>query len=126
MTKKPSHPIPTLEQTRAAMESRANIAQAALHQSAREQHSITAEGSHLAALAAERLQSAVVETGSSGCCSIAMDDIRAVLTMLHAAQNAAHVGYLRQLGSEDDYQKIGRKVAARYRTPSGKWRLIQP
>jgi hypothetical protein len=66
--------------------------------------------SHIAALTADRLTQATTA-----------DELAAVKTMLQEIQKAGYQAFLHH-GGEADYEKIGQKVAKRYRTPAGKWR----
>lgn len=85
-----------------------------LKRRASKEHSPIAELSHIAAVAAARLDQATPGTIER--------DLAAVQAMLREIQNAGHQAYLAQHGSEGDYQAIGAKVGKRYRTPGGKWR----
>ena len=103
----------------AALNAVADVATTSLQRGTRDQHGTLARVSHLAALAAERLQSEL----SSG-----LDDeiVRDLLAMLREIQNEGHLGYLKHSGAETDYQKVGAKVRSRFQTPSGKWRKLAP
>ena len=97
----------------------AQVARATLEGSARQKHGPAAEASHLAALAVERLTSELARLGLQ-----LTLELEATVAMRREAQNSAHLAYLRAHGSEEDYQQIGRKVTAKYRTPSGRWRKM--
>jgi hypothetical protein len=68
-----------------------------------------AEMSHMAAVAASRLQ---------GGRSVSAEDIRTVLAILRGIENIGLVGFLRRHGTEADYQAIGAGLARRYAPPT--------
>ena len=74
-----------------------------------------AEASHLAALAADKLEAGRDHLGP--------EDLAQIARLLREAQNAAHLAYVRQGGSEADYQAFGKKVTSKHLTPSGRWRV---
>ena len=105
---------------RAGMDAVASVAATALAATAQDQHGVLARVSHLAALAAERLEQ--VTCGAVDSSASDAGTMSSVLSMLRELQNESHLAYLKQHGAEADYQKIGAKVRSRFQTPSGKWR----
>ena len=73
------------------------------------EHGALAEMSHLAAVAASRLQ---------GSRAPSAEDLKTVLGILRGIENIGLVGFLRRHGTEEDYQAIGAGVARRYAPPS--------
>ena len=95
----------------------AEIARSSMASLARDNHGTLARLSHLASLTAERLQQAVQS-------STVLDQatVDGVLAALREMQNDGHLAYIRQMGSEADYQQIGTKLRRKLQTPGGKWR----
>lgn len=108
------------ETRRAGMDAVASLAATSLAAVAQDQHGILARVSHLATLAAERLEQ--VTCGAADNSASDAGAISNVLSMLQEIQNESHLAYLKQHGAETDYQKIGAKVRSRFQTPGGKWR----
>lgn len=72
------------------------------------EHGAFAELSHMAAIAAQRLQPGRAPTG---------EDIKNILVILRGIENLGLVSFLRRHGTEDDYRAIGEAVARRYTGP---------
>lgn len=72
------------------------------------EHGALAEMSHMAAIAAQRLQSGRTPS---------VDDIKVILGILRGIENLGLVGFLRRHGTEDDYKLIGESVARRFAPP---------
>lgn len=69
------------------------------------EHGALAEISHLAAIAAQRLQASRTPTA---------EDVRTALGILRSVENIGLVSFLRRHGTEEDYQAIGATVARRF------------
>ncbi len=72
------------------------------------EHAPLAEMSHMAAMAAHRLQ---------GNRAVSAEEMRLVLSLLRGIENIGLVGFLRRHGTEADYQAIGVSVARRFAPP---------
>ncbi|GAB0115982.1 hypothetical protein [Acidisoma sp. 7E03] len=72
------------------------------------EHGTFAELSHMAVIAARRLQPGRAPSH---------DDVKAVLTILRGIENLGLVSFLRRHGTEEDYKAIGESVARRYTGP---------
>lgn len=72
------------------------------------EHGTFAELSHMAAIAARRLQPGRVPSG---------EDVKNVLMILRGIENLGLVSFLRRHGTEDDYKAIGESVTRRYAGP---------
>jgi hypothetical protein len=68
------------------------------------EHGALAEMSHMAAVAASRLQPGRTPTAG---------DVRNILGILRGIENIGLVGFLRRHGTEAEYQAIGENVARR-------------
>jgi hypothetical protein len=73
------------------------------------EHGALAEMSHMAAIAAQRLQPG--RTPSA-------EDVRIILGILRGIENIGLVGFLRRHATEEEYQAIGTSVARRFSPPA--------
>lgn len=92
----------------------ADLARKTLTSTAKEKGKTLVHVSHIARLAADRLEQTALPS----------PDIAAATKMLRQIQNDAHLAYLDAGGSEADYQAAGSRVAKTYQTPSGRWRTL--
>lgn len=102
-------PARTLAQTRAVLESRAELISESMASTAKAKHSLLVEVSHMARVAAERLEAGALGQGI-GMSEIPTEELEAVLAILRNVQNRGHAAFLGQYGKEEDYQAVGRKV----------------
>lgn len=113
---KPRIRVLTREQELAVLSSRAELVSRSLKSHAFAQHGILAELSHMARVAAERLEAGALGQGV-GLSEIPTGELQRVLAIMREVQNLGHVAYLQRHGAEDDFQAVGRKVAKRLSTP---------
>lgn len=79
-------------------------------------HKHLVEMSHIARLAAERLNQLTVDQGANE------RDLAAIKAMLQEIEVVGHQAFLKRYGAKDDYETIGTAMERKYRTPSGRWR----
>lgn len=72
------------------------------------EHGTFAELSHMAALAARRLQPGRAPSS---------EDVKNILMILRGIENLGLVSFLRRHGTEEDYQAVGQSVMRRYAGP---------
>ncbi|HTI02311.1 MAG TPA: hypothetical protein VL752_15275 [Acidisoma sp.] len=72
------------------------------------EHGAFAELSHMAALAARRLQPGRVPSS---------EDVKNILMILRGIENLGLVSFLRRHGTEEDYKAVGESVTRRYAGP---------
>lgn len=91
----------------------AESARRVLVQRAKETHGTLADASNVAALAAARLAEAPVNE-ATGKAEIPRKDLDAVLEALRHVHDAGRLTYMRNHGSEEDYEAFGRKAAKQF------------